>query len=384
MQTQQVMVTGASGFLGRHIVEALSRREGCSVVAIDRCSSREELRAGLEKVETIWHLAGVNRPKEEVEFQTGNEGFTKDLLDMLRMMNRRPAIIFSSSIQATLDNPYGRSKRQSEVVIEEWVAGSGAQAFIFRLPNLFGKWCRPNYNSVTATFCHNIAKGLPITVSDPDRQLELAYVDDVVDAMVSLVSCTPDRSGSSTGKTRWPQNPRLFKITLGELAARIISFRETRTSLKLPDFGDDLNRCLYATYLSYLDPSNFAYSLDRKIDSRGSLAEFIKHESGGQIFVSRTGPGITRGNHYHHTKTEKFLVLEGQAMVRFRAPQGPEVIEYRVDGRDFCVIDIPPGYTHSIENLGTADLVTLFWANEVFDLSRPDTYFLPVLPVLPV
>lgn len=373
------MVTGASGFLGRHMVEALSRREGCSVVTIDRRSSAEVLRAGLEKVETIWHLAGVNRPKEEAEFQTGNEGLTRDLLDMLRLMGRRPTIVFASSIQATLDNPYGRSKRMAEEAIEDWAAETGAQALIFRLPNLFGKWCRPNYNSVTATFCHNIAQGLPITVSDPARQLELAYVDDVVAAMIIVAPSTIEASSPGVGNIRRPKISRSFQITLGELAARIAVFRELRTSLKIPDFGDDLNRFLYATYLSYLNSNDFAYSLDRKSDSRGSLAEFVKLQSGGQIFVSRTGPGITRGNHYHNTKTEKFLVLEGQAIVRFRALQGPEVIEYRVDGRDFCVIDIPPGYTHSIENLGTGDLVTLFWANEVFDPSRPDTYFLPVL-----
>jgi len=188
-----------------------------------------------------------------------------------------------------------------------------------------------------------------------------------------------DASGSGIGKTLWPQVSPTFQITLGELAARISSFREVRNNLKIPDFGDDLNRCLYATYLSHLSPSDFAYSLDRKTDSRGSLAEFVKFQSGGQIFVSRTSPGVTRGNHYHHTKTEKFLVLEGQAVVRFRAVQGTQVIEHRVDGRDFRVIDIPPGYAHSIENLGNGDLVTLFWANEVFDPLRPDTYFIPVL-----
>jgi len=381
MKPQQVMVTGASGFLGRHMVEALSRHEGCGVFAIDRRSSVKELRAGLEKVDIIWHLAGVNRPAEEVEFQTGNEGFTREILGMLREMGRRPTIVFSSSIQAALDNPYGRSKRMAEEAIGDWASETGAHAWIFRLPNLFGKWCRPYYNSVIATFCHNVVQGLPITVSDPARHLELAYIDDVVAAMVSVVSWGLEVIGTDIGTTRWPQIPRLFQITLGDLAARIASFRETRTSLKLPDFGDDLNRCLYATYLSYLQPSDFAYSLDRKTDSRGSLAEFVKLQSGGQIFVSRTGPGITRGNHYHHTKTEKFLVLEGEAVVRFRALNRTEIVEYRVDGRDLRVIDIPPGYTHSIENLGTGDLVTLFWANEVFDPSRPDTYFLPVLPI---
>jgi UDP-2-acetamido-2,6-beta-L-arabino-hexul-4-ose reductase len=380
MKPQQVMVTGASGFLGRHMVEALSRREGCNVLAIDRKSSKEELRAGLARVDIIWHLAGVNRPMEKVEFQRGNEGFTKEILGVLESMGRRPTIVFSSSIQATLDNPYGCSKRITEEAIKDWASATGAQAVIFRLPNIFGKWCRPNYNSVVATFCHNIARGLPITVSDPDRQIELVYIDDVVAAMVSWASRATAASGLDIGKTQWPQIPRSFQITLSDLAARIAMFREMRTSLRIPDFGDDLNRGLYATYLSHLATSDFAYSLDCKTDSRGSLAEFVKLHSGGQIFVSRTGPGITRGNHYHHTKTEKFLVLEGQAVVRFRSLHETEIIEHRVDGRDFRVIDIPPGYTHSIENLGTGDLVTLFWANEVFDPSQSDTYFLPVFP----
>jgi len=268
----------------------------------------------------------------------------------------------------------------AEVAITDWASETGAEAWIFRLPNLFGKWCRPNYNSVVATFCHNIARGLPITVSDPSRHLELAYVDDVVSAMLSVMSGNAHGSCSGIGTIRWPKISRLFQITLADLAARIAMFREMRSSLRVPDFGDELNRCLYATYLSHLVPSDFAYPLDRKIDPRGSLAEFVKLQSGGQIFVSRTSPGITRGNHYHHTKTEKFLVLEGEAVVRFRALFGTEIIEHRVDGRDFRVIDIPPGYTHSIENLGSGDLVTLFWASEVFDASRPDTYFLPVIP----
>jgi UDP-2-acetamido-2,6-beta-L-arabino-hexul-4-ose reductase len=376
---KQVMVTGASGFLGRHMIDALSRLKDISVVPIDRKSSEEDLREGLGKVEFIWHLAGVNRPNGEAEFQTGNEGLTRDILAMLRAMGRRPTIVFSSSVQAALDNPYGRSKRKAEEAIEDWASETGVQALIYRLPNLFGKWSRPNYNSVVATFCHNIAQGLPIAVADTARLLQLAYVDYVVAAMVSVALRSTDASGSGIGKTLWPQVSPTFQITLGELAARISSFREVRNNLKIPDFGDDLNRCLYATYLSHLSPSDFAYSLDRKTDSRGSLAEFVKFQSGGQIFVSRTSPGVTRGNHYHHTKTEKFLVLEGQAVVRFRAVQGTQVIEHRVDGRDFRVIDIPPGYAHSIENLGNGDLVTLFWANEVFDPLRPDTYFIPVL-----
>lgn len=266
---------------------------------------------------------------------------------------------------------------------------------------MFGKWCRPNYNSVTATFCHNIAHDLPISISDPNRELDLVYIDDVVAAFIAVLEEKSEVRSQKAAAVEFREVPRSFKVTLGELAARIRSFRESRRTLVLPDFSDDFNRCLYATYLSYLDGPDFAYRLDQKTDPRGTLAEFVKSATAGQIFVSRTKPGVTRGNHYHHTKTEKFLVVEGEAVIRFRsvASQGQgakgeeerrtsnvehpglnaEVIEHKVSGREFRVVDIPPGYTHSIENVGSGELVTLFWASEVFDPERPDTFPLNVL-----
>ncbi len=285
----------------------------------------------------------------------------------------RPKIIFASSIQAESDNPYGRSKLQAERSLERYAGKSGAVAVVHRLKNLFGKLCRPNYNSVTATFCHNIAHGLPIKISDPSQVLSLTYIDDVVAAFIAELAIQGDRGfqrAASLAST---------EITLGELAELIQSFRAHRTSLLVPDFSVSFVKALYATYLSYLEPRDFAYSLTKREDPRGSLAEFVKQASFGQLFVSRTKPGVTRGNHYHDTKTEKFLVIEGQAVIRFRHISSGDVTSFVVCGDEYRVVDIPPGYTHSIENIGMSDLVTLFWASEVFNHEAPDTFVLPVL-----
>lgn len=248
---------------------------------------------------------------------------------------------------------------------------------IYRLKNLFGKWCRPNYNSVTATFCHNIARGLPVAISDAKHEIELSYIDDVVNAFVDELN---DCETMPTAGDEIPSR----RITLGELAGTIQAFHEMRETLALPDFAEWFNRALYATYLSYVPAKSREYTLDRRSDSRGSLAEFIKQKSLGQIFVSRTKPGVTRGNHYHHTKTEKFFVLEGSGLIRMREIDESHIDEYLVSGDSYHVVDIPPGVTHSISNVGSGDLVTLFWSSETFDPDRPDTFFLPVEPVSPL
>jgi UDP-2-acetamido-2,6-beta-L-arabino-hexul-4-ose reductase len=270
-----------------------------------------------------------------------------------------------------LDNPYGTSKAKAENALRRFAAETEACVRIYRLKNLFGKWCRPNYNSVTATFCHNIANDLPIAVSDSACELELSYVDDVVAAFLSEIDGrqTAGEAGADI---------QSYRIQLGDLAGRIQDFHEMRTTLLLPDFGDWFNRALYATYLSYIPQEELRQSLDVKSDDRGSLAEFIKQKHMGQIFVSRTKPGVTRGNHYHHTKTEKFFVVEGDGLIRMRAIEGGPVEEYSVTGSAYQVIDIPPGFTHSITNVGPGEMVTLFWSSEMFDPNRPDTYYLPV------
>jgi UDP-2-acetamido-2,6-beta-L-arabino-hexul-4-ose reductase len=367
----RILITGGRGFLGRNLAAHLLERKDSETIVFDREDSAEDLDKYLLEADVIFHLAGVNRPQNLIEFETGNAGLTAQLCQFLKDNRRSPKIVFSSSIQAASDNPYGLSKAKAEEELRQFAAETGACVRIYRLKNLFGKWCRPNYNSVTATFCHNIAKDLPIAISDPTRALELSYVDDVVTAFLSEID------GRQTAGEAGAEIPT-YKIQLGDLAGRIQAFHEMRTTLTLPDFADWFNRALYATYLSYVPSPALRHSLEIKSDARGSLTEFIKQKHMGQIFVSRTKPGVTRGNHYHHTKTEKFFVVEGDGLIRMRAIEGGPVDEYRVSGSAYQVIDIPPGFTHSITNLGLGEMVTLFWASEVFDPNRPDTYYLPV------
>jgi len=365
-----ILVTGARGFIGRNLVARLRAREDCTLTLFDIDNSSADLRAGLETADIVYHLAGVNRPLTSGEFETVNAGLTRDICGILRELGRSPVIVMSSSIQAALENPYGISKRHAEEALYEWSAWSGAQVRVHRLKNVFGKWCRPNYNSVVATFCHNVANDLPIQISDPRRELELVCVDDVVEAFLAELPLE-----GSDGHREIPS----LSLTLGDLAGRIQSFHDMRTNLLAPDFAVRFNQQLYATYLSYVPDEDRRQHLEIRSDPRGCLAEFIKSRHFGQIFISRTKPGITRGNHYHHAKTEKFLVVEGDAVIRLRQIERAEVVEYRVNGGDFDVIDIPPGHTHSIENIGSGNMVTLFWASEIFDPDRPDTWFLPVL-----
>jgi UDP-2-acetamido-2,6-beta-L-arabino-hexul-4-ose reductase len=367
-----VLVTGGGGFLGRNLTTHLRAREDCTMTSFDVENSAEDLRSGLETADIVYHLAGVNRPGIGEEFEAGNAGLTREICAILRELGRTPVIVMSSSIQAAFENPYGVSKRHAEDALREFAAQTGAEVRIYRLSNVFGKWCRPNYNSVVATFCYNLANALPIQISDPSRELDLIYVDDVVNAFLADL---PTHTGLGGGGGDIPS----FKLTLGDLAGRIQSFHDMQANLFTPDFAVRFNKQLYATYLSYVPYEARRQQLDVKSDQRGELAEFIKSRSFGQIFISRTKPGVTRGNHYHHTKTEKFFIVEGEGIIRLRRIESAEVVEYRVRGATFQVIDIPPGYTHSIENVGAGEMVTLFWASEVFDPDRPDTYFLPVL-----
>lgn len=373
---QRVLVTGAEGFVGRNLCVALSRRAGVHVLRYDVDSPKEALAEALAVADVVFHLAGVNRPERVEDFAAGNTGTTRSLLDTLAKTGRRPKVVLSSSIQAALDNPYGRSKRAAEDALRAYGETTGASAVAYRLKNLFGKWCRPNYNSVTATFCHNIARGLPIQISDPANTVDLTYIDDVVAAFVEET----EAAGPDAGGFRFGRNLPSYRTTLGDLAALIQSFRDHRATLRLPDFSDPFVLALYATYHSYLTDDDFAYALNIRSDPRGSLAEFIKGPTFGQVFVSRTKPGITRGNHYHDSKGEKFLVVEGAAIIRFRHLTSGAIIEYPVRGEDYRVVEIPAGYTHSIENVGSGVLVTLFWSNQILDPDRPDTHALKVLP----
>jgi UDP-2-acetamido-2,6-beta-L-arabino-hexul-4-ose reductase len=368
-----VVVTGARGFVGKNLCLALHARPDLSVTEIDVEDPADSLARALREADAVFHLAGVNRPQREEDFATGNADLTAQVCRGLASAGRRARIFLTSSIQAERDNPYGRSKRGAEEALRAYAESTGAEAVTFRLKNLFGKWCRPDYNSVTATFCHRIAHDLLIEISDPAAVVDLTYVDDVVAALLAFL-VAPARPGYRVADPL-PST----RISLGDLAATIRSFRSHRQDLRMPDWSSPFLRGLYATYLSHLPPDQLSYGLRIHADARGSLAEFLKAPQLGQIFVSRTRPGVTRGNHWHHTKVEKFLVVGGEGTIRLRQIQGDRVVEHRVRADEYRVVDIPPGYTHSIENTGTDDLVTLFWSSEVFDAARPDTMADPVL-----
>lgn len=366
------LITGAAGFIGRNLRLVLER-EGHEVLGIDVDAQQGDLERHLQVADAVFHLAGINRPQDPAEFDTGNRLYTEDLVEAIRASGRRPVVVFASSTQAELDNPYGKSKLAAEGVLGK--LGDRCPVVIFRLTNVFGKWARPNYNSGVTTFCHNVANDLPIEIHDPTKEVTLVHVDDVVAAFLRAVREYEGKPGvyrPEAGPTR--------TMKVGELADLVRSFRTFRQTLYTPAFDDWFVKKLYATYLTYLPEGDIAYDLDVKTDDRGFLAEVLRWHSGGQIFISRTKPGITRGNHYHDTKTEKFLVVAGSGMVRMRHVESDEVLEFPVSGDEPRVVDIPVGFTHSIENVGDEDMVTLFWACEPFDPDQPDTYFVQVLP----
>lgn len=364
----KVLVTGAKGFVGKNLCSVLKAREGVVVFQYDLGDRPELLDEALREADVIFHLAGVNRPLHPEEFETGNTGSINEICCKLSELGRTPKIVLSSSIQAELDNPYGISKRKAEDVLKNFSDKTGSPCVVYRFKNLFGKWCRPNYNSVTATFCHNIAHDLPIQISNPANEIDLTYIDDVV---LALVGELDDQQKGFRFAGELPS----FKITLGEMAQLIRLFRDGRSSLVLPDFSKPHVRFLYATYLSYLPTDQFGYPLKMNVDHRGSFTEFIRTPDRGQVSVNISNPGITKGEHWHHTKNEKFLVVSGEGVIRFRRIDADEIIEYAVSGNKLEVIDIPPGYTHNISNTGETDMVTVMWASETFDPEHPDTIF---------
>lgn len=370
---RRVLVTGAKGFIGRNLTVALGRLPGVDVDEIGSTDAPETLEMLAGRADVIFHLAGANRPARIEAFDAINAGLTGTLLEMLARLGRTPVIVLSSSAQAAQDNPYGVSKKRAEELVTAFAEAHGAPARIFRLPGVFGKWSRPNYNSVVSTFCHNVAHGLPIEISDPARELELVYIDDVVAEFLRLLDDTEPGA-------RFLTVPLTFRMSLGELADRIHALRDMRSTLVVPDLSDELTRRLMATYTSYLEVDELSYLLQRREDPRGVLAELIKSDTFGQVFISITHPGFERGNHYHDRKVEKFCVVAGEGTISFRHILHGGVTDYHVSGDRWEVVDIPPGYTHSIVNSGTAPLVTLFWANEIFDQARADTHSLKVNP----
>ena len=377
----KILVTGAKGFVGRNLCTQLRNirdgkagwYEGVAVEEVyeyDVDSSPEELEAWCRDADFVFNLAGVNRPKDPAEFMAGNFGFASTLLETLRRHGNRCPVMVSSSIQAALDNPYGESKRAGEELMFGYAKETGARVLVYRFPNVFGKWCRPNYNSAVATFCNNIANGLPITVNDPNVVLNLVYIDDVVDELIGALAGKEHRTGD------YCMVPVFHTVVLGDIVNLLYSFREMRDNLQVPDLGDAFTRKLYSTYLSYLPTEGFRYPLKMNVDGRGSFTEIIRTPDRGQFSVNVSRPGITKGEHWHHTKNEKFLVVRGHGLIRLRKIGTDEVVEFEVSGEKLEVVEMIPGYTHSIVNLSeTEELVTFMWANEAFDPGRPDTYF---------
>ncbi|WP_410208623.1 capsular polysaccharide biosynthesis protein CapF [Fusobacterium sp.] len=384
----KILITGAKGFVGRNLVENLKNiRDGkdrvhdipadLEIMEYDIENSLEELDSFCEKADFVFNLAGVNRPKNNEEFMEGNFGFGSTLLEKLKKYNNNCPVMLSSSIQASLTgryagSEYGKSKLAGEELFKEYSKETGAKVLIYRFPNLFGKWCRPNYNSVIATFCNNIANDLSIQVNDRNTQLPLVYIDDLVEELLNAI----------IGKENRDENGYCFvkevhEVTLGKIADLLYEFKESRKNLYIADMTEgSFEKKLYSTYLSYLAPNNFAYKLKMNVDNRGSFTEIVKSLDRGQVSINISKPGITKGQHWHNTKTEKFIVVAGIGLIQLRKIGSDEIIEYKVSGEEITVVDMIPGYTHNIINLSeTENLVTIMWCNECFDPNRPDTFF---------
>ena len=367
-----IMITGAKGFMGKNLRAALLCRREDEVLDVDQQTDPLEMDEYCRKADFVFHLAGVNRPLEEIEFMKGNRDFTAMLLESLKKHGNRCPVMLSSSIQAALDNPYGQSKRAAEELLFHYGEETGASVLVYRFPNVFGKWSRPDYNSVVATYCHLAARGMPLRVDDPEAVLKLVYIDDLIEELLRGLDGRPARTG------RFCEVPVTYTAALGMLADRIVSFRANRTDLNLPDLGDPLTKKLYSTYLTYLPEEGFSYPLPMKADDRGTFTEFIKTPDRGQVSVNIIRPGIVKGNHWHQSKNEKFLVVRGEGVIRLRRIDAGEILSYPVWGDRLEVVDIPPGFTHQIENLGDEDLIAIMWANEAFDPDCPDTFFMEV------
>ena len=393
-----ILVTGAAGFVGKNLVAALKNiRDGKDkthpditvgdIYEYDLASSPEELSAACEKADFVFHLAGVNRPQNPEEFMQGNFGFTSRLLDTLQSFGNKAPIMLSSSIQATLigryDGDYGRSKKAGEDLLFDYAEKMQTKVYIYRFPNLFGKWCRPNYNSAVATFCNNIASDLPITVNDPSVELELLYIDDLVDEMLSLLSGKPHRCEFDGVRTVFSENgrycaaPVTHRVTLGEIVELLHSFHDQPQSLMMPEIPQNsFAKKLYSTYLSYLPKEKVAFPLKMNVDARGSFTELLRTEKCGQFSVNISKPGITKGQHWHHTKWEFFIVVSGRGLIQQRKIGSDEILDFEVSGEKIEAVHMLPGYTHNIINLSdTEDLITVMWANECFDPAKPDTFF---------
>lgn len=369
----RIVITGADGFVGSNLRVRLHELGHTDVVGVTRKTSAVQLQEALQGADFVFHLAGINRPKDPTEFETGNAGFTEALCSALAAAACRAPIAFASSTQAELDNPYGRSKRAAEEALLQHGRSLGVPVHLFRLTNVFGKWSKPNYNSAVATFCHHIARGQAITINDPTASLRLIYIDDVVAAFTDLLAAPHSAGGFVEARP-------VHSTTVGELAETLRGFAASRGTLTTPRVGTGLVRALYATYVSFLPPESFAYEVPRHGDPRGVFVEMLKTPDCGQFSYFTAHPGITRGGHYHHSKTEKFLVIKGTALFGFRHIETGQTHEIVTRGGEARIVETVPGWTHDITNIGDDEMIVMLWANEVFDRERPDTVAMKVRP----
>lgn len=367
----RVLITGANGFVGRNLAVHLGERKDVEVYQFSRENDLQDLVLLVAQADFVFHLAGVNRPQDPEEFQTGNADLTQALSSAIVASGRKIPVVYTSSTQAEYENAYGASKRAAEEILRTLSSEHGSPVYLFRLPNVFGKWARPNYNSAVATFCHNIARDLPIQINDPYANITLVYIDDVIDRFIAVMDgvVAPDLFSDIVPH---------YNITVGELAQQLQAFRNSRGTLITERVGAGLPRALYSTYLSYFPPENFTYEVPKYGDSRGEFVEMLKTTDSGQFSFFTAHPGITRGGHYHHSKTEKFLVIRGEACFRFRHIVSGEFYELFTDGVRPVVVETVPGWTHDITNVGEGEMIVMLWANEVFDREHPDTYALAV------
>jgi UDP-2-acetamido-2,6-beta-L-arabino-hexul-4-ose reductase len=367
----RVLVTGADGFIGRNLLLHLRDMDTIECVSFTTSNSVDDLPELLEGVDWVFHLAGINRPKSTDEFAAGNVSLTELLCSAIRATGRAISVVFTSSIQVDLDNDYGKSKRAAEDALLTLHKATGNPALIYRLPNVFGKFARPNYNSVVATFCHNIARDLPIQINDPSAVISLVYIDDVVESFRMLLV------EESIGQDSFVDVSPMYNITVGELADHLYRFKTSRDNLVTAQVGKGFIRALYSTYVSYLPPESFSYAVKQHSDERGVFVEMLKTADSGQFSFFTAHPGVTRGGHYHHSKTEKFLVIKGEARFGFRHVITGEFHELYTSGDVSQIVETAPGWTHDVTNVGDEELICMLWANEMFDREKPDTFACP-------
>lgn len=366
----KVLVTGSNGFIGKNLIAHLREIKDIEIVTFEKEDDFEKIEQIIDSISIVFHLAGINRPKEVEEFYEGNSKLTEKMISLLKQKNRTIPFVLTSSIQADLDNDYGKSKKSAE----EQVIQYGQKGYIYRLHNVFGKWCRPNYNSVVATYCYNIANNLDIMIHDPSKEIELVYIDDVCQEFIKLLN----GSAPTNKENQYCYIEPRYKVTLNQLSEKLYAFKKSMESIYVPATGDDFTKKLYATYVSYLPLEKVISNISKNTDERGSFTELIRTLECGQFSISTSKPGVIRGNHYHHTKMERFIVVKGKAKIRFLSIIDDREIEFDVSDQFIQAITIPVGFTHSIENVGDGEMMMILWCNELFDKEKPDTYSRPI------